>query len=113
MIDSLVTFKRKLDSILQGPFHDNQDLLQAVRAGFEVAINKRQDKPAEMLGSFSRVAMLLLTYLTSAKYIDAKMRQGNKALTDAEQEQVFDQVLYLFRFTQGTSRSYRRSLLIP
>jgi hypothetical protein len=56
--------------------------------------------------------MLLLTTLTAAKYIDAKMRQGNKALTDAEQEQVFDQVLYLFRFTQGPFRSYGRSLLI-
>jgi hypothetical protein len=53
MIESLVAFKRKLDSVLHGPFHDNQDLSQAVRAGFEVAINKRQDKPAEMLGPFS------------------------------------------------------------
>ena len=37
----------------------------------------------------------------TAKFIDAKMRMGNKALSDAELEKVFDQVMILFRYTQG------------
>jgi cullin-4 len=61
MVDSLLAFKGMLDKVAAGPFRDHQELSQAVRAGFEVFINKRQNKPAEMLGAFSWLAGELLS----------------------------------------------------
>lgn len=85
MVDSLLKFKATYDEITKGPFKSDADMAQAIRTAYEIFINRRQDKPAEML----------------AKFIDAKMRMGNKASTDAELEGIFDDVLFLFRFTQG------------
>jgi cullin-4 len=41
--------------------------------------------------------------LRTAKYLDAKLRSGGgRGMDDAELEKVLNDVLYLFRFTQGT-----------
>ena len=43
-----------------------------------------QNRPAELI----------------AKFIDAKLRAGNKGLSDEEMENTLDRVLVLFRFIQ-------------
>lgn len=50
MVDTLLDFKSKTDQIFNGPFRKDQSMGFALRDGFEVFINKRQNKPAEMLG---------------------------------------------------------------
>lgn len=85
MVDSLLIFKATTDAILSGPFHSNVDLVHKTNDAFETFVNKRANKPAEML----------------AKYIDAKMRGGNKGSSEAEVEAVLNRVLALFRYTSG------------
>lgn len=50
MVDTLLNFKKKTDDIFNGPFKKDQAMGFAIRDGFEIFINKRQNKPAEMLG---------------------------------------------------------------
>jgi cullin 4 len=53
--------------------------------GLSSGINQRLNKPAEMI----------------AKFIDQKLRLGNKEGSEEELDNVLDQVLALFRMTQG------------
>jgi len=85
MVDSLLSFKDRVDWVLSDCFGNDQMLAVAARDAFESFVNKRNDKPAELL----------------AKYLDIKMRTGNKALSDAELTSLFDKVLVLFRFTSA------------
>lgn len=39
--------------------------------------------------------------MATAKFLDAKLRLGNRGMTDAELEDALDHVLVLFRYTQG------------
>jgi hypothetical protein len=43
----------------------------------------------------------------AAKYIDGKLRSGNKESTEEELDLVLDKVLVLFRFIQGVYRRTR------
>lgn len=65
MVDDLLSYKEKLDSIIKYSFNDNNDFKNALKDAFSVFINKRQDRPAELL----------------AKYIDKKLRAGNKVFS--------------------------------
>ncbi|GAA98842.1 uncharacterized protein L969DRAFT_24916 [Mixia osmundae IAM 14324] len=85
MITRLLGFRTRINDIVAGPFTSDLRFSQAARDGFEEFVNKRQNKPAEMI----------------AKFIDAKMRSGSKAASDDSLEEQFDQVLDIFRFTQG------------
>jgi len=49
---------------------------------FEIFINQRQNKPAELI----------------AKFIDAKLRAGNKGQTEEELDMQLDKALLLFRY---------------
>ena len=53
MVASLLEFKLKFDGIISGPFCHDPDLAHAVKDGFEIFVNKRQNKPAEMIGPFA------------------------------------------------------------
>ncbi|KAF5825773.1 Cullin, partial [Dunaliella salina] len=52
---------------------------------FENFINQRQNKPAELI----------------AKFIDAKLRAGNKGQTEEELDAQLDKALLLFRYISG------------
>ena len=55
------------------------------RDAFENFINKRQNKPAEMI----------------AKYIDTRLKSGNKESSEEELEKLMDKVMVIFRFIHG------------
>lgn len=38
---------------------------------------------------------------STAKFLDAKLRSGNRGMDDAALEATLNDVLFLFRFTQG------------
>ncbi|BGP50287.1 hypothetical protein JCM10450v2_006203 [Rhodotorula kratochvilovae] len=86
MVDSLIAFRHRARALVAACFASDADFSSAINAGFEFAVNKRENKPAEMM----------------AKYLDAKLRSGGaRGLDDAALEGVLNDVLYLFRFTQG------------
>ena len=85
MVQFLLDFKARVDRLVAGPFIRDSDFAQAGRVAFETFVNKRQNKPAEMM----------------AKFIDGKMRGGSRGLSDDELERTFDEVLAIFRYTQG------------
>ena len=49
---------------------------------FESFINQRQNKPAEMI----------------AKFVDSKLRAGNKEASEEELEKLLDKIMVIFRF---------------
>ncbi|ORX91617.1 ubiquitin-protein ligase, cullin 4 [Basidiobolus meristosporus CBS 931.73] len=85
MVQDLLNFKLKLDGILATSFQQNESFFNTLKESFESFINVRQNKPAEMI----------------AKFVDSKLRTGNKTATDEELESILDNVLILFRFIQG------------
>ncbi|GMH32280.1 hypothetical protein BSKO_00114 [Bryopsis sp. KO-2023] len=85
MVEKLLEFKSRLDDILATAFHSNKNFIQALKEAFEKFINQRQNKPAEL----------------TAKFIDAKLRAGNKGQTEEELEATLERVLTIFRFIHG------------
>jgi cullin 4 len=59
--------------------------LNSLREAFENFVNQRSNKPAELI----------------AKYVDMKLRAGNKEATEEELEQILDKIMVLFRFIHG------------
>ncbi|KAJ3205102.1 Cullin-4 [Entophlyctis luteolus] len=84
MVADLLSLKRKMDEMGSGPFAGDKAFARTIRDSFEKFINKRQNKPAELI----------------AKHIDALMKAG-KGTSESETEDVLDQCLALFRFIQG------------
>ena len=85
MVDSLIAFQTSLDNVISHSFGSDFDFVKTSKDAFILFINTRQNKPAEMI----------------AKFIDAKMRAGNRAMGDEELEKTFRSVLTLFRYCQG------------
>ncbi|GAA5899821.1 hypothetical protein JCM8208_004573 [Rhodotorula glutinis] len=87
MVERLIALRHAARAFVEGPFERNEDEFgKAVNSAFESVVNTRQNKPAEMM----------------AKYLDAKLRSGGaRGLDDVALEAVLNDVLYLFRFTQG------------
>ncbi|KAK4056958.1 hypothetical protein OIO90_001858 [Microbotryomycetes sp. JL221] len=85
MIERLIKLRRQSIEIVKECFTNNLNFLESISKGFEFFINKRENKPAEQM----------------AKFIDQKMKSGNKTLDDEELENLFGDVLFLFKFTQG------------
>lgn len=85
MVQSLLSMKAKLDSILADAFQSNEAFTSSLKEAFEHFINQRQNRPAELI----------------AKYVDSMMRSGNKAASDEELEVLLDRLLVLFRYIQG------------
>lgn len=77
----------RLDATVAASFAGDEAFVRTLKDAFAAFINKRSNKPAEML----------------AKYIDARLRGGNKESRDDELEGQLDAVLVLFRFIDGTS----------
>ncbi|EST08365.1 Cullin, N-terminal [Kalmanozyma brasiliensis GHG001] len=85
MIERLLEFKSFIDAIVSTGFQRDGDFVHAQKDSFEVFVNKRENKPAELI----------------AKFLDAKLRSGNKTMTDQELEHNLDEALILFRYTHA------------
>ena len=84
MVVDLLTFKEKLDSLLSIAFQKDESFVNSLKESFEQFINKRANKPAELI----------------AKHIDSTLRT-TKGVTSEEVENVLDKCLVLFRFIHG------------
>ncbi|KAG5677740.1 hypothetical protein PVAND_007471 [Polypedilum vanderplanki] len=85
MVQDLLDFKDKMDNIVVTCFERNEKFSHSLREAFEFFINQRTNKPAELI----------------AKYVDMKLRAGNKEATEEELEQILDKIMVLFRFIHG------------
>ncbi|XP_038604559.1 cullin-4B isoform X2 [Tachyglossus aculeatus] len=85
MVQELLDFKDKVDHIIDICFLKNEKFVNAMKEAFETFINKRPNKPAELI----------------AKYVDSKLRAGNKEATDEELEKMLDKIMIIFRFIYG------------
>jgi hypothetical protein len=81
MVQELLDFKAKLDRIVRGCFMNNDKFAVALKDSFESFINQRQNKPAEMI----------------AKFVDSKLRAGNKEASEEELERLLDKIMVIFR----------------
>ncbi|RZF38435.1 hypothetical protein LSTR_LSTR011925 [Laodelphax striatellus] len=85
MVQDVLDFKEKLDYIVQTCFQKNEKFNVSLKEAFENFINQRANKPAEMI----------------AKFVDNKLRAGNKEATEEELERLLDKIMVLFRFIHG------------
>ncbi|XP_077987604.1 cullin-4A-like [Glandiceps talaboti] len=85
MVQELLDFKDKIDNIVYNCFCKNDKFIHTMKESFESFINKRVNKPAELV----------------AKYVDNIMRAGNKEATEEELERILDKVMVIFRFIHG------------
>ncbi|GBG65908.1 hypothetical protein CBR_g54200 [Chara braunii] len=85
MVSYLLDLKARLDTIREESFQNQEVFANTLKDAFEHVVNLRQNRPAELI----------------AKFIDAKLRAGNKGTSEEELEAVLDKVLVLFRFIQG------------
>lgn len=85
MVQDLLEFKIKMDRVVNECFQKQEKFVYSLKEGFEYFINRRPNKPAELI----------------AKFIDSKLRAGNKEATEDELEKILDQILVLFRFIHG------------
>ncbi|XP_075481912.1 LOW QUALITY PROTEIN: cullin-4-like [Primulina tabacum] len=85
MVSCLLEFKADLDTIWEESLSKNEAFSNTIKDAFEHLINLRQNRPAELI----------------AKFVDEKLRAGNKGTSEEELEGTLDKVLVLFRFIQG------------
>ncbi|KAJ2565954.1 Cullin-4A [Coemansia sp. RSA 1813] len=97
LIANLLEFKKKLDSILHGPFQKHPKLTNTQRKAIEEFVNSRRNKPIQLL----------------AKYVDQCMRPNSKVASEDDMDMMFGQIVALFMFMQGKDlfeAHYRRDL---
>lgn len=82
MIASLLDLKLSLDAITTDAFDSAPAACDAVKKSFESFINKRQNRPAELV----------------AKYFDSTLR---KKASEADLEALLQRLLVMFRYIQG------------
>ncbi|XP_018335638.1 cullin-4A-like [Agrilus planipennis] len=85
MVKMLLDFKDAMDDVVAKCFEKNEKFTNSLKEAFEYFINLRINAPAELV----------------AKFIDSKLRIGNKESTDEELEILLDKIMVLFRFIHG------------
>lgn len=85
MVQDLLEFKDRMNSVVNECFEKQERFVNTLKEAFENFINKRPNKPAELI----------------AKYIDSKLKSGNKEASEEELERMLDSILVLFRFIHG------------
>ncbi|PHT55626.1 Cullin-4A [Capsicum baccatum] len=85
MVSSLLEFKASVDTIWEESFSKNEAFGNTIKDAFGHLINLCENRPAELI----------------AKFVDEKLRAGNKGTSEEELEGTLDKVLVLFRFIQG------------
>lgn len=115
MVQELLEFKDKLDHIVLTCFHRNEKFVNSLREAFEFFINQRTNKPAELIGKLNVLyafcimsfiinlctMYLFLCFSLTAKFVDVKLRAGNKEATEEELERLLDKIMVQFRFIHG------------
>uniref|UniRef100_A0A8C1NNH3 Cullin 4B n=1 Tax=Cyprinus carpio TaxID=7962 RepID=A0A8C1NNH3_CYPCA len=94
MVQELLDFKDKVDYIIDVCFMKNEKFVNGMKEAFETFINKRPNKPAELI----------------AKYVDSKLRAGNKEATDEELEKMLDKIMIIFRFIYECGAAFTSKL---
>uniref|UniRef100_A0A8B9KES1 Cullin 4A n=1 Tax=Astyanax mexicanus TaxID=7994 RepID=A0A8B9KES1_ASTMX len=94
MVQELLDFKDKMDNVAQRCFQRNESFINAMKEAFESFINKRPNKPAELI----------------AKYVDSKLRAGNKEATEEELERILDKIMIIFRFIHECGAAFTSKL---
>ncbi|KAE8913466.1 Cullin-4 [Phytophthora fragariae] len=84
-VEKVLKLKADLDAVLSDSFQSNTDFSFAMKSAMENAINVRANRPAELV----------------AKFVDSKLRTGNKGGSEAEVENLLDRVMVIFRYIQG------------
>lgn len=87
IIDRLLAFKSKVDLAADVAFEGHDEFKQRRKEAFEKVVNSRTGG--------GKVAELC------AKYLDYKLKQGNRAMTDEELQKCLDEALSLFRWTHA------------
>lgn len=85
LVQELLDFKARLDVLLEQSFSKNEQFTYTLKEAFEHFVNVRANKPAELI----------------AKFVDVKLKSGNKGTTEEETEHILDKVMTLFRYIQG------------
>lgn len=85
MVQELLDFKDKMDVIVKKCFQANEKFGNSLKEAFEHFVNQRTNKPAELI----------------AKFVDSKLKVGNKEATEEELEKLLDKIMVLFRFIHG------------
>lgn len=85
MVQELLDFKDAMDNVVVTCFHKHERFGNSLKEAFENFINQRTNKPAELI----------------AKFVDSKLRAGNKEATEEELERLLDKIMVLFRFIHG------------
>ena len=91
MVERLLAMKTAVDEIVTKAFGrtvadgSNDIFINGVKESFESFINCRQNVPAQLI----------------AKYIDSKLKTGNKGATEEELETTLDKALMIFRYISG------------
>ena len=50
MVQELLELKTKMDNIITGAFQEDMKFFDTIRESFESVINRRKNKPAELIG---------------------------------------------------------------
>ncbi|XP_050314082.1 cullin-4B [Anthonomus grandis grandis] len=85
MVQELLDFKDAMDNVVTTCFTKHDRFNNSLKEAFEHFINQRTNKPAELI----------------AKFVDSKLRAGNKEATEEELERLLDKIMVLFRFIHG------------
>lgn len=85
MVQDLLNFKDALDQIINDCFGKSEKFTTSMKEAFEYFINQRANKPAELI----------------AKFVDSKLKAGNKEASEEELEKLLDKIMVLFRFING------------
>lgn len=111
MVQDLLDFKDKMDNIVITCFQKSEKFVNSVKEAFEHFINQRPNKPAELIGimltkQFLTCQIKFLTdyeilFCSIAKFVDSKLRMGNKEATEEELERLLDKIMVIFRFIHG------------
>lgn len=68
MVQELLDFKDKVDSIIDICFMKNEKFVNAMKEAFETFINKRPNKPAELIGEYRLKCLCLSSYCFIARF---------------------------------------------
>lgn len=69
MVQELLDFKDKVDSIIDICFTKNEKFVNAMKEAFETFINKRPNKPAELIGEYHiEISCMLVFIVQSINY---------------------------------------------
>lgn len=80
MVQDLLDFKDKVDHVVEVCFQRNERFINLMKESFETFINKRPNKPAELIGSKPVLDAFLSTFKDSLYYTCVFPHKGKSGL---------------------------------